>query len=61
MLPAAFIDFMIQEKRLDPDASLPEIIRRAEVDDVIPKGSLSRSTVWRAAWGFRSFCRTVYL
>ena len=49
VLPAAFIDFMVQEKADDPDASLPEIIRRAEVDDVIAKNSLSRSSVWRAA------------
>ena len=49
VLPSAFVDFMVQEKAVDPDASLPEIIRRAEVDDVIAKDSISRSSVWRCA------------
>ncbi len=49
VLPPAFVDFMVHEKDVDPDASLPEIIRRAEIDEVIAKNSLSRSSVWRTA------------
>ncbi len=49
VLPQAFVDFMVKEKKVDPEASLPEVIRRAEVDGVIPLGSVSRSSVWRAA------------
>jgi transposase InsO family protein len=49
VLPSAFIDFMVKEKTIDPDASLPEIIRRAEVDGVVGASCLSRTSVWRAA------------
>lgn len=49
VLPQAFVDFMVEEKRRDPDASLPEVIRRAEVERVVSADSLSRSSVWRAA------------
>lgn len=49
VLPAAFIDFMVKEKKIDSDASVPEIIRRAEIDGVIPNGSVSRVSAWRAA------------
>ena len=49
VLPAAFIDFIREEKRLDPRASAPELIRRAEICKVVePSLAISRSTVWRA-------------
>jgi transposase InsO family protein len=49
VLPDAFIDFIREEKRLDPRASAPELIRRAEICKVVePSPAISRSTVWRA-------------
>lgn len=48
-LSKKFVDFLVKEKTVDPDASLPEIIRRAEVDEIVDKGTLSRSSVWRTA------------
>ncbi len=49
VLPAAFITFIGEEKKLDPRASAPELIRRARICKVIePEGSIARSTVWRA-------------
>lgn len=47
-LSSKFIDYLVQEKNKDPDASLPEIIRRADLDGVI-EGKVSRSSTWRAA------------
>lgn len=49
VLPVAFIDFLVTEKKIDPDASLPEIIRRAEVDGIVAAGGVSRVSVWRQA------------
>jgi transposase InsO family protein len=49
VLAPAFLDFMAQEKLLDPDASIPELIRRAEAKKLITKGSVKRSSAWRAA------------
>jgi len=49
VLPEAFIDFIRTEKDLDPRASAPELIRRAEICQIIERNSsINRSTVWRA-------------
>lgn len=49
VLPEAFISFIREEKRLDPRASAPELIRRAELCKIIePRSKIARSTVWRA-------------
>jgi transposase InsO family protein len=48
-LPKPFLDFLSAEKEDDPDASLPEIIRRAELRGIIAEQSVDRSTVWRTA------------
>jgi len=48
ILSSAFIDFIREEKKLDPRASAPELIRRAKICKVIaPKSSIDRTTVWR--------------
>lgn len=47
-LSSSFIDYLTSEKNKDPDASLPEIIRRALIDKVI-ESPVSRSSTWRAA------------
>lgn len=47
-LSSKFVDYLISEKKKDPDASLPEIIRRAIVDGIIEK-PVSRGSTWRAA------------
>ena len=44
-----FLTFLVAQKKSDPDASIPEVIRRAARRDVLSTESLSRSTVWRAA------------
>lgn len=48
-LAAEFIEFMVNEKKIDTDASIPDIIRRAEIKNIIKKKQVSRSTAWRAA------------
>lgn len=48
VLPSSFIDFMVQEKKIDADASIPDIIMRAEIKNIIAKGQVKRSTAWRA-------------
>lgn len=49
VLSDAFIDFIREEKRQDPRASAPELIRRAKIRKVIDsESSQDRSTVWRA-------------
>jgi transposase InsO family protein len=48
-LPPAFINFIREEKRTDPRASAPELIRRASICGVMePDARIARSTVWRA-------------
>lgn len=48
-LSEAFIDFIREEKKIDPRASAPELIRRALICKVIaPEARIVRSTVWRA-------------
>lgn len=50
VLPPRFLDFMAAEKEGDNDASIPEIIRRAEQQKIIKtENDVSRSSVWRAA------------
>jgi transposase InsO family protein len=49
VLSEDFIKFLVNEKTLDPEASIPEVIRRAEVRLGMDIKSVSRSTVWRAA------------
>jgi transposase InsO family protein len=47
-LPAALLDFIAKEKRLDHDASIPELIRRAREHGVLAiEQSVQRSTVYR--------------
>jgi len=49
-LSPAFVEFLKLEKRLDPEASLPEIIARARLKGVIgPEERIDRTSVWRAA------------
>ncbi len=48
-LSSKFVEYLVQEKAKDPDASLPEVIRRATVDGIIDGGAVSRSSAWRAA------------
>jgi putative transposase len=48
-LSPAFVDFLVNEKKIDGDASIPDIIRRAEIKRIIQVGKVSRSTAWRAA------------
>lgn len=47
-LSADLIHFLRSEKETDPDASIPEILRRAELDGIITK-PVSRVSTWRAA------------
>lgn len=48
VLDGEFLSFLRREKTADPAASIPDIIRRAEITGVAPPRRLSRSTVWRA-------------
>jgi len=48
ILPEAFVDFLIAEKRCDPQASVPELIRRAKARGIVkPEEPVQRSTVYR--------------
>lgn len=48
-LPEKLVDFVRAEKRIDPRASVPELLRRAEIVKIIDSaGAFSRVTVWRA-------------
>jgi len=48
-LPEALIAFFRAEKQRDPRASVPELLRRAEVRNVIENAqAIDRSTAWRA-------------
>jgi len=45
-----FLDFVAEQKALDPRASVPELIRRAREVGVVSRGAdIDRVTVWRAA------------
>jgi transposase InsO family protein len=49
VLPPALLAFLATERDGDRDASVPELLRRAELREVIPSArALDRSTVWRA-------------
>lgn len=49
VLPAKLLRFFEAEKRLDPHASVPELIRRArELGHVAADEAVDRTTVWRA-------------
>ena len=48
ILPEQFIDYLIAEKRRDPKASIPELIRRARARGILkPEEIVDRSTVYR--------------
>ncbi len=50
ILPVRFVEFLKATKKLDPQVSIPELIRRArELGLVDPHTSLDRSTVYRTA------------
>ncbi|MBW2109771.1 MAG: transposase [Deltaproteobacteria bacterium] len=50
VLPKKFIDYLKKQKKEDPKASIPEIISRAEADDVLTKtDKVSRVTAYRCA------------
>lgn len=49
VLSQEVLDFFVAEKRLDPTASIPELIRRARLQAILPPDQvLDRTTVWRA-------------
>jgi transposase InsO family protein len=49
VLPAKVLDYVKNEKVVDPKASLPEILRRASALGVIKPGqTVDRTTLWRA-------------
>jgi len=48
VLPAAFVAFLRREKEVDPRASSPELIRRAQELGILkPQTPVDRTTVWR--------------
>ncbi len=48
-LPRTLVDFFVDQKTADPCASVPELIRRAEKNAMIPPDKkVDRTTVWRA-------------
>lgn len=50
VLPEEFVEFLRTEKTLDPQASIPEVIRRAIELDIVPRNDApERTTVYRAA------------
>jgi len=50
VLPERFLAFLVAEKRADPRASIPELIRRAVQDGVLAHAEdVDRSTAYRAA------------
>jgi transposase InsO family protein len=50
VLPGAFLEFMGAEKKLDPEASVPEVIRRAVERGLIGENDkIDRTTAYRAA------------
>jgi len=49
VLPRELLDYFTTEKRLDPAAAIPELIRRAKEQGLVaPETSVDRTTVWRA-------------
>jgi transposase len=50
VLSRALLAFLADQKKLDPQASLPEIVKRARLQGIVePDEPIDRSTVWRAA------------
>lgn len=50
VLPEALLEFLVAEHLRDPEASIPEVLRRARQLGVVAPGErVCRSTVWRAA------------
>jgi transposase InsO family protein len=48
VLPDALLDFVKDERELDRDASIPELLRRAEIKEIIASAkAFCRSTLWR--------------
>ena len=48
VLAPELLDFLAAERKLDRDASIPELLRRAELRDMIASArAVDRSTVWR--------------
>jgi transposase InsO family protein len=48
-LPEKFVEFIRTEKKIDPRASVPELLRRAEIAQVVDSvQQVSRVTTWRA-------------
>ena len=48
-LPSGLLDFLDAERSRDRDASIPELLRRAELHEVIASAkALDRTSVWRA-------------
>lgn len=49
VLPAALVDFLRSEKEADPAASVPEVLRRAREQGIVPPDlEVDRTTLWRA-------------
>ena len=49
VLDEALLDYLAGQKREDPAASIPELIKRAELEGLIPNPkTVHRDTVWRA-------------
>lgn len=49
VLPAKLLDFLRTEKEVDPEASVPELVRRARVRGILAEDErVSRVSVWRA-------------
>lgn len=46
-VPQPILDYLQQQKVVDPAASIPELIRRAEQAGLVETGQLKRGTVWR--------------
>ncbi len=62
VLPEGLLDFVDAERKQDRDASIPELLRRAELRGVIASANaLDRSTVWRAMrrYDIETRCRKV--
>jgi transposase InsO family protein len=47
-LSRGMLQYLRAQKLLDPAASVPEVIRRAEAHGVVARGEVSRTSVWRA-------------
>lgn len=48
VLPIEFLEFLAAQRRLDPEASVPELIRQAKLVGKLPATPVIRQTCWRA-------------